>query len=167
MRQFYIHIKSEDEETCRGEGLTLDEHKLKLHKNKYKLPYHWLRDPLHRDSLPYFGYVQVVLDELPLPPATILDAGCGDGRIAAEMIRQGYTVTGIDYLETSVLYAQALVPDGIFFVADLREDLTVGNLLREEEFDAVVLVEVYEHIPPEDCPRVLENLGQSSGGICS
>lgn len=136
----------------------MDKHKEKLTREKYRLPYHWIRDPLHKYSLPYFGYLQVVLDELPPPPATVLDAGCGDGRIAAEMVRRRYAVTGVDYLELSVLYARTMVPEGTFFAGDLRKDLIAAYGLRPGQFDAVVMVEVYEHIPPEDCAIVLANV---------
>lgn len=136
----------------------MDEIKLELARNKYKLPYHWIREPLDRESLPYFGYIQIVLDELPSPPAKVLDAGCGDGRVSAEMVRRGYTVTGVDYLDISVFYAKALVPEGKFFVADLRKDLVESSGLRQGGFHAVVMVEVYEHIPHEDCAAVLANI---------
>ena len=139
----------------------------RLARNKYKLPYHWIRDPLHRDSVIYFGYGQVVLDELPSPPASVLDAGCGDGRISFEIVNGDYTVTGVDCLELPILYARTMVPQGRFLVADLRQDLVANYGLHHGQFDAVVMVEVYEHIPPEDCPGVLANLRKvlRAGGI--
>ena len=136
----------------------MDNEKEWLSRNKYRLPYHWIQDPLHKYSLPYFGYVKVVLNELsPHRPATVLDVGCGDGRISAEIVCRGYAVTGIDCLGLSILYAKTMVPEGTFFVADLRNDLIANYGLRKGQFDAVVMVEVYEHIPPEDCAVVLAN----------
>jgi SAM-dependent methyltransferase len=117
-----------------------------------------MRDPLHRDSLPYFGYARIILEELPPPPAKVLDAGCGDGRIAAMMAEQGYEVTGLDFLEISAHYANILVPKGKFLSGDLRRDLAAEQGLAPGSFQAVVLIEVYEHIPPQDCPAVLANL---------
>lgn len=136
----------------------MDESKLELSRNKYKLPYHWMRDSLHKDSLSYFGYAQIALGHLPPPPAQVLDAGCGDGRIAAEMVNRGYAVTGVDYLEIPILYAKIMVPEGTFFTADLRRDLVKTYRLRNGQFDSVVIMEVYEHIPPEDCEIVLTNV---------
>ena len=71
-------------ELCRrvAHGINMDQTKLELSRNKYKLPIHWIQDPLSREGLVYFGYVQIVLDQLPALPANVLDAGCGDGRIA-------------------------------------------------------------------------------------
>lgn len=137
---------------------SVDQTKLELTRDKYKLPVHWIQDPFSREGLVYFGYIQVILDQLPPPPANVLDAGCGDGRIAGEMVRQGYTVVGVDILDISINYAKSMVSEGSFFVADLRDDLVSGCGLKAKKFDIVVMVEVYEHLPPEDCPRVLANL---------
>jgi 2-polyprenyl-3-methyl-5-hydroxy-6-metoxy-1,4-benzoquinol methylase len=131
-----------------------------LSRKKYRLPYHWIRDPLARDSLSYFGYLKLVLQNLPVEGRRILDAGCGDGRLAHDISQKGHEVTGIDLLDVSIGYAEQLVPEASFYVADLREDLSPILKINEESFDAVVLVEVYEHIPPDDCPVVLKNLGR-------
>jgi 2-polyprenyl-3-methyl-5-hydroxy-6-metoxy-1,4-benzoquinol methylase len=136
----------------------LDETKLALARNKYKLPYHWIRDSLHRHSLPYFGYIDVVLRELPTPPAVVLDAGCRDGRVSAELVRAGYAVTGIEYLDLAVVFARTMVPQASFIAGDLRKDLIAEYGLPRDHFDAVVMVEVYEHIPPEDCSGALSNV---------
>jgi SAM-dependent methyltransferase len=117
-----------------------------------------MRHPLHRDSLSYFGYIDIVLGELPPGPLRLLDAGCGDGRVAHELVQAGHHVTGVEYLETSVQYARHLVPQADFLPADLREDLLELPGLAPDSFDAAVLVEVYEHLPPADCPLVLANL---------
>lgn len=136
----------------------MDQEKQRLTQNKFKLPYHWMRDPLHLDSLPYFGYAALVMELLPPAPATVLDMGCGDGRIAHELIEAGHQVTGLEFLAMSAHYASLLVPDGRFMQADLRQDLVADKGLNEASFDAAILVEVYEHIPPQDCPLVLANV---------
>lgn len=132
----------------------MHEDMIALTRQKYRLPYHWIRDPLHHYSLPYFGYIHIVVRELPPPPAHIFDAGCGDGRVAKEVIQKGYQIVGVDFLELSVVYAQTLVPEGTFVVADLTTDLK----MEPHQFDAAILIEVYEHIPSELCPVVLTNL---------
>jgi 2-polyprenyl-3-methyl-5-hydroxy-6-metoxy-1,4-benzoquinol methylase len=137
----------------------MDAEKLALTKAKYRLPNHWLRDPLHKYGLPYFGYMQLAISCLPPAPAHVLDAGCGDGRIASEMIQHGYTLTGVDILDTSVYYAQQLVPEGTFFQADLRLPPEQYGF-QTNQFDAIVMMEVYEHIPPETCQIVLQHLHQ-------
>jgi 2-polyprenyl-3-methyl-5-hydroxy-6-metoxy-1,4-benzoquinol methylase len=65
-------------------------------------------------------------------------------------------------LELSVYYAQILVPQGTFYAADLTTSLDI----EPNQFDTAILVEVYEHIPPEACPTVLANLYRllQSGG---
>jgi 2-polyprenyl-3-methyl-5-hydroxy-6-metoxy-1,4-benzoquinol methylase len=136
------------------------ESKFELGREKYKLPYHWIRDPLNKYSLPYFGYIQVVLDELPPVPISVLDAGCGDGRVSSEMVQRGHSVIGIDQLELSIIYAKNLVPQASFLVGDLRKDLISHYGLQEHQFDAITMIEVYEHIPPQDCPTILANLYQ-------
>ncbi len=138
----------------------MDDQKKALSYEKYKLPNHWLRTPLQKNGLPYFGYMAVVLDQLPRKPVRVLDAGCGDGRISAEISRRGHIVVGMDFLELPVIYAQNMVPQAQFFVGDLRQPLRPQHPSMAQPFDVVVMVEVYEHIPPPDCPAVLHNLRQ-------
>lgn len=138
----------------------MDEVKKALSYEKYKLPNHWLRTPLQKDGLPYFGYMAVILAQLPRKPVRVLDAGCGDGRISAEIARLGHTVVGLDFLELPVIYAQNMVPQAQFFVGDLRQPLRSQHASMAQPFDVVVMVEVYEHIPPSDCPAVLRHLRQ-------
>jgi 2-polyprenyl-3-methyl-5-hydroxy-6-metoxy-1,4-benzoquinol methylase len=138
----------------------MDVHKKSLSYEKYKLPNHWLRTPLQKNGLPYFGYMAVILDELPRQPVRVLDAGCGDGRISAEISRRGHAVVGLDFLELPIIYARNMVPQAEFFVGDLRQPLRPQHESMQQPFDIAVMVEVYEHIPPEDCLTVLGNLRQ-------
>ncbi len=138
----------------------MDELRRSLTEQKYRLPYHWMRDPLELYSLPYFGYMRLVLDELPSAPCKVLDAGCGDGRITAELDKAGYEVVGLELIEQQLEYARALVPNATFWQADLREPLAVQTGMQPGSFDACLHVEVYEHIPPEDARRVLRNIHQ-------
>ncbi len=132
--------------------------KLEATQQKYKLPHHWIRDPLGRYGVLYFAYVNLVLQLLPKHASKILDAGCGSGRAAAEIIGQGHEVTGIDYLDTNIGYARIFVPKGNFVQGDLRVDLITQLGLSPDYFDVAVLVEVFEHIPPGDASKVLANL---------
>jgi len=54
-------------------------------------------------------------------PATVLDAGCGTGRVAAELAKRGYDVVGIDRDESMIATARTLAPDVDFRVADVAD----------------------------------------------
>lgn len=70
--------------------------------------------------------------------ATILEVGCGDGRLAAEMNRAGYRVTGID-----------LSPEKIEKARRLDVQAEVADVLEYEaniQFDAVLFTRSLHHI---------------------
>ncbi len=66
-------------------------------------------------------------------PRTVLDAGCGTGRIAVELARRGVAVVGVDADPDMVDVARSKAPDVAWVVADLAE------LALPERFDVVLL----------------------------
>ena len=78
--------------------------------------------------------LEFVLDELPPPPARVLEVGCGDrGGLVRDLATAGYDVLGVD----------PRAPAGPEFRrCDFRE--------LEETFDAVVAVRVLHHVEPLD-----------------
>ncbi|MFF8955644.1 class I SAM-dependent DNA methyltransferase [Streptomyces sp. NPDC014894] len=66
-------------------------------------------------------------------PATVLDAGCGTGRVAIELARHEIAVTGVDLDESMLATARRRAP-GIRW---LRHDLTGLDL--GQSFDVVVM----------------------------
>lgn len=79
-------------------------------------------------------------------PRTILDAGCGNGSLAAKLTQDGYTVTGIDADAGGIEIAQSLYP-GI--------DFRVGSFTDQPPVvDLVISTEVIEHLyAPEGLVR--------------
>lgn len=53
------------------------------------------------------------------PPATILDAGCGTGRVAIELAERGFDVIGADRDPDLIATARAKAPDLSWIEADL------------------------------------------------
>ena len=54
-----------------------------------------------------------------LPEKTVVDLGCGSGRLAAELRRRGYTVTGIDSSPSMIALARKNLPGGEFRLGSL------------------------------------------------
>lgn len=68
-----------------------------------------------------------------LGPATVLDAGCGTGRVARELARRGIEVVGVDLDGSMIATARRLAPELTWLTADLtRLDL-------DRTFDVVVM----------------------------
>jgi SAM-dependent methyltransferase len=67
------------------------------------------------------------------PPATVLDAGCGTGRVAIELARRGVEVVGVDRDAEMLATARRQAPDLEWHEADLA-GLDLGRT-----FDVVVL----------------------------
>ena len=66
-------------------------------------------------------------------PATVLDAGCGTGRVAIELARHGIDVVGVDVDASMLDTARRLAPD----LTWIQSDLTTLELGRT--FDVVVM----------------------------
>jgi SAM-dependent methyltransferase len=77
-------------------------------------------------------------------PVTVLDAGCGTGRVGIELARRGIAVLGVDADPDMVAAARAKAPELEWVTADLAE------FDRPERFDVVVLAgNVVPYVAPE------------------
>ncbi len=66
-------------------------------------------------------------------PRTVLDAGCGTGRVARELARQGMDVVGVDVNPGMLATAQRKAPDLEWHLGDL------ATVELERTFDVVLL----------------------------
>ena len=91
---------------------------------------------------------------LAAPPARVLDAGCGTGRVAAELTRRGFRCVGVDADADMVAVARRRDPETTYEVQDLsRLDLS-------ETFDLVVLAgNVIPLLAPGSLPRAMRRIG--------
>jgi 2-polyprenyl-3-methyl-5-hydroxy-6-metoxy-1,4-benzoquinol methylase len=87
-------------------------------------------DRLAESGLDVHGEATFVLA---LHPASVLDAGCGTGRVARELARLGVEVVGVDVDASMVAEARRLSPDIDFVQSDL------ATLALGRQFDVVVL----------------------------
>lgn len=113
-----------------------------------------------------------LLELLPPPPARVLDVGCGEGRVGAELVRRGYGVVGVDasprMVELAREHHDAVVADARSLPFDSESFdvvVTVNALMEIDELEAVVqeaarvlrvggvLCAVVEH-PAASGPRV-------------
>ena len=98
----------------------------------------------------------------------VLDAGCGTGRVAIELHRRGYSVTGTDLDDAMLAPARAKAPEIPWITADLAGIADVPEL-RAAEFDLVVLAgNVMIFVSPGTEGAVLAGLADRlvPGGLC-
>ena len=94
---------------------------------------------------------------LPRPLPTILEAGCGAGKLAARLRRFG-DVTALDWAEGGLEAARRRAPEVTFICADLvRDDLS----RFENRFGLTVSSEVIEHVGKENRKLVMERLSRT------
>jgi len=89
------------------------------------------------------GPVGAMLASLP-KRARVLDVGCGNGWWAGWLAEQGHYVVGIDPSRNGIAIAQQLHPNCRFMIAAAQENLL--ELLDEPPFDAVISLEIVEHV---------------------
>jgi ubiquinone/menaquinone biosynthesis C-methylase UbiE len=85
------------------------------------------------EGLYLHGEADLVATLLGDPPAVVLDAGCGTGRVAIELARRGYAVVGIDVEQAMLDSARAKAPH----LEWVRGDLSSVEL-PDNHFDLVV-----------------------------
>ena len=132
-----------------------------LQEQEYMFPYHYIPQ-IRQDgvfsSIQFldWGYdylccvkhiAQVIIS---LSPQSMLDVGCGDGRLIHELQGGVERLVGIDFSERSLHFARGFNAHGEFLHVDL------GAL--SEEFELVTAIEVLEHIPDEGIADFLKKL---------
>jgi SAM-dependent methyltransferase len=105
-------------------------------------------------------WVARVLRLIP-PGAIVLDAPCGTGKYFPMLAAAGHRVAGAD--QSAGMLAQARAR-GIAFSL---ERTSLQELSHTGQFDAVLIIDAMQHIPPEDWPGVLANLHRAArpGGL--
>jgi len=123
---------------------------------QYEFPYHYLpsydgqRFVQHRHwswGYRYLGRLQLVLDALDeIDFESLIDIGCGDGRLLAEAGRRWpqRSLLGIDTSEKAIALARQMNPG-----LDLRS-LDIVDAQLDREYDVATLLEVIEHVPPAE-----------------
>jgi SAM-dependent methyltransferase len=87
--------------------------------------------------------------------SSVLDAGCGTGRVGIELARRGVRVTGVDADGEMLAVARAKAPDMDWYEADLSDP----NGLPDGSFDIVLLAgNVMIFLGPGTEEQVLANL---------
>jgi SAM-dependent methyltransferase len=127
-------------------------------RQRYKIPEHFLWDEADLPKIDYDGYIDIAIELLPPAPADVLDVGSGDGWFAAQVLERGHRVVGVDYSERGVAFARILVPKAEFQVVDAR--LLSEQTTLHGRFDAALLIEVIEHIPPDYHKSLLEGVAK-------
>lgn len=121
---------------------------------QYCLPYHHIPpDWKWEYAEEYESYLAEVVSAIrQIAPPTLLDVGCGDGRLLKEL---GFGM-GCDLSWPAVRWAQALGLNAIH--CDAAE--------IDREFDLVTAIEVLEHIPDDGIKRFVNVLSErTKGGV--
>ena len=87
-------------------------------------------------------------------PRSVLDAGCGTGRVAAELARRGIEVCGVDIDPSMLDRAREKAPELEWVLGDL------ASVQLGRRFDVAVLAgNVMIYLQPGQEPAVVANLG--------
>lgn len=131
-----------------------------LQDAQYEFPYHYLphlaggharRTRSLRWGREYLCYLLYLADRVrALAPASLLDVGCGDGRLLSILVEHVAECHGVDLSTSAIRFARAFVPKAHF--AERAADSL------ERTFDVVTAIEVLEHIPDDGVAAFLRTL---------
>ncbi|SVA48250.1 uncharacterized protein METZ01_LOCUS101104 [marine metagenome] len=84
----------------------------------------------------------------------ILDLGCGGGLVCEPLALLGANITGIDFVKQNIIAAKKHAKKSNTNVEYLHQD--INNLKFKKKYDAVLILEVLEHI--EDWKKIIINV---------
>lgn len=112
--------------------------------------------------------IKGLCDAYLFPGARVLEIGCGSGIVSRHMLTRGARLLALDLSETNILTARRFAGGlgGEFLALDIVAD--ADRLGDKGLFDAVLLADVIEHIPPAERPslfRLIEEVLTPEGVV--
>jgi len=86
----------------------------------------------------------------------ILDLGCGGGLVCEPLAQLGANITGIDFVKQNIIAAKKHAKKSKTNIEYLHQD--INNLKLKKKYDAVLILEVLEHI--EDWKKIIINVNK-------
>lgn len=139
-------------------------------EQEYCVPYHYISTMPENGfaqhlvdiwGINYISTIEFILKEIDeLQPRSLIDIGCGDGRLTREIHDRflQVKVVGADFSARAIALARAMNYD----VGDLVfRQFDISTVQFEQQFDAAILMEVYEHIPVDETRAFLEGVRRS------
>jgi tRNA (uracil-5-)-methyltransferase TRM9 len=83
------------------------------------------------------------------PTEKLLDIGCGNGELARQLTRRGYTglYTGVDFSSILLQQATAGLPSNFYFLQADLSGTDWDTSLHGEKYDAILAFAVLHHLP--------------------
>lgn len=105
-----------------------------------------------------YRYARELLEQTGRERLKVLDYGCGNGVGSVLLKTRSWEVTGVDSDEEAVAFAK----DSWGHLCSFRHEDWAGENVEVEEFDAIVCLEVIEHVA--DPSKLLASLRRSVDG---
>ena len=132
-----------------------------IQDEQYEFPYHFIPHLDHRGiarrqrslswGYEYLCYMEHIARKIAdTKPDSVLDVGCGEGRLLNMIGDICPSLTGVDLSIPAIAFAKAFTPKADFRVADAKD--------VEGTFDAVTAIQVLEHIPDASVSSFLNTL---------
>lgn len=150
-------MPAERRASCKEEEMQNGQKESKyLHQEReYVNPYHYLIRETG-GGIPYISMLRLLRGIVdPRPGESLLDAGCGDGRILLEFSGSGCRLFGVDTSLKALGYASGFVPGANFSVQNIN-----SLAFPDGCFQKIMLIETLEHIPPGTSGAALGELSR-------
>ena len=134
--------------------------KFNIQEAQYEFPYHYLPQMdkcdclrLHRHlpwGLEYMSYMSFLIELIKQSDIkSLLDIGCGDGRLIHMIKSDVPLATGADLSAPAIAFARAFNPTVEFVLGDFAA--------IKRKYEWITLIEVLEHIPDEQMAEFIRN----------